>query len=83
MCQLAGTLTRDFKHLAVDLFLHEEDGKKFVKVERHFGKRKNLAANRTVISHIQVGSCIYLPRLCNVAHVDCKKWNRMKTFFII
>ncbi|KAK9823959.1 hypothetical protein WJX72_006657 [[Myrmecia] bisecta] len=50
-----GTLTRDFKHLAVDLYLFtdEEDGKKKIKVDCHFGKRKNLAAIRTCTSHIQ------------------------------
>ena len=58
----AGTLTRDFKHLAVDLFLYddEETGKKMVKVERHFGKRKNLAAIRTAVSHIQVWQYMYI-----------------------
>ncbi len=50
----SGTLTRDFKHLAVDIYLFEEEGKKFLKVECHFGKRKNLAAIRTVCSHVQV-----------------------------
>lgn len=49
-----GQLTRDFKHLAVDLYLYEEEGQKFLKVDCHFGKRKNLAAIRTVCSHIQV-----------------------------
>merc|ERR1712217_911588 len=48
-----GTLTRDFKHLNVDMFLFEEEGKKFLKVECHFGKRKNIAAIRTASSHVQ------------------------------
>ena len=47
-----GTLQRDFKHLAVDMFLFEEDGKK-LKVDCHFGRRKRLASIRTVISHVQ------------------------------
>ena len=51
---VAGTLTRDFKHLNVDMFLFEEEGKKFLKVECHFGKRKNIAAIRTASSHVQV-----------------------------
>ena len=51
----AGSLTRDFKHLAVDMFIFEEDDKKFLKVECHFGKRKNLASLRTACSHVQVG----------------------------
>ena len=33
-----GTLQRDFKHLAVDMYLFEEDGEKKLKVECHFGK---------------------------------------------
>ena len=49
-----GTLSRDFKHLAVDMFLFEEEDQQFLKVECHFGKRKNLAAIRTVCSHVQV-----------------------------
>lgn len=49
-----GSLTRDFKHLAVDMFIFEEDDKKFLKVECHFGKRKNLASLRTACSHVQV-----------------------------
>ncbi|BDA50730.1 60S ribosomal protein L9 [Coccomyxa sp. Obi] len=48
-----GTLTRDFKHLAVDMYLVEEDGKKQLKVEAHFSKRKALAAIRTCTSHVQ------------------------------
>lgn len=52
----AGTLQRDFKHLAVDMFLTEEEGKKVLKVDCHFGKRKSLASIRTCISHVQV-SC--------------------------
>ncbi len=51
---LAGTLVREFKHLAVDMFIIEEDGSKKLKVEAHFGKRKALASIRTVCSHVQV-----------------------------
>ena len=47
-----GTLTRDFKHLAVDMFLVEEDGKKLLRVEKSFGTRKELAAIRTTTSHV-------------------------------
>lgn len=50
----AGTLQRDFKHLAVDMFLTEEEGKKVLKVDCHFGKRKSLASIRTCTSHVQV-----------------------------
>lgn len=51
----AGTLQRDFKHLAVDMFLAEEEGQKVLKVDCHFGKRKALASIRTCTSHVQVG----------------------------
>lgn len=50
----AGTLTRNFKHLAVDMYIIEEEGQKKLKVEAHFGKRKALAAIRTAISHVDV-----------------------------
>lgn len=50
----AGSLTRDFKHLAVDMYICDEEDKKVLKVECHFGKRKNLAALRTVCSHVLV-----------------------------
>ncbi|KAK9832074.1 hypothetical protein WJX81_004111 [Elliptochloris bilobata] len=48
-----GSLTRDFKHLAVDLYLIEEEGVKKLKVDAHFSKRKQLAAIRTTCSHVQ------------------------------
>jgi hypothetical protein len=48
-----GELSRDFKHLAVDMFLCEEDGMKTLKVDCHFGKRKRLASLRTVCSHVK------------------------------
>jgi hypothetical protein len=50
----AGALQRDFKHLAVDMYVFEEDGQKKLKVEAHFGKRKALAAIRTACSHVEV-----------------------------
>ena len=50
----AGTLVREFKHLAVDMFIIEEEGAKKLQVEAHFGKRKALASIRTVCSHITV-----------------------------
>lgn len=56
----AGSLVREFKHLAVDLFVIEEDGKKKLQVEAHFGKRKALASIRTVCSHVQVSRGIHL-----------------------
>ncbi|EFN57638.1 hypothetical protein CHLNCDRAFT_59621 [Chlorella variabilis] len=48
-----GTLQRDFKHLAVDMFLTEEEGSKVLKVDCHFGRRKALASIRTCTSHVQ------------------------------
>ncbi|KAH3855264.1 60S ribosomal protein L9-like [Dreissena polymorpha] len=45
-----GTLSRTFKHLAVDITM---DGKKKIKVIKWFGKRKELAAVNTVCSHIK------------------------------
>ena len=50
----AGSLTRDFKHLAVDMYLIEEEGEKKLRVDAHFSKRKQLAAIRTTCSHVQV-----------------------------
>jgi len=44
-----GTLNKSFKHLAVDIFMPD---KKTVRVEKWFGKRKELAAVRTICSHI-------------------------------
>ena len=45
-----GTLTKSFKHLAIDIYMTD---KNTIKVERWFGKKKQLAAVRTVCSHIQ------------------------------
>merc|ERR1712043_31745 len=45
-----GTLKRNFRHLAVDIFMSD---KKTLKVEKWFGKRKENAAVRTVCSIIQ------------------------------
>merc|ERR1712112_542678 len=44
-----GTLVKSFKHLAVDISMPD---KQTVKVEKWFGKRKELAAVRTICSHI-------------------------------
>ncbi|XP_024397794.1 large ribosomal subunit protein uL6 [Physcomitrium patens] len=45
-----GVLTRDFKHLNLDLQL-QEGGRK-LKIDAWFGTRKTMAAIRTAISHI-------------------------------
>lgn len=50
----AGTLSRDLKHIAVDLYLTEEEGVKTLHVDSHFSKKKAQASIRTVISHVQV-----------------------------
>merc|ERR1712150_294219 len=47
-----GTLKRNFRHLAVDIFMSSPTS---ITVEKHFGKRKELAAVRTVCSIIQHG----------------------------
>merc|ERR1712168_476137 len=44
-----GTLVKSFKHLAVDISMPD---KKTVRVEKWFGKKKELAAVRTVCSHV-------------------------------
>merc|ERR1712001_538839 len=44
-----GTLVKSFKHLAVDISMPD---KKTVRVEKWVGKKKELAAVRTVCSHI-------------------------------
>merc|ERR1712150_293256 len=44
-----GTLSKSFRHLAVDIFMSD---KKTLKVEKWFGKRKENAAVRTICSHI-------------------------------
>lgn len=44
-----GTLVKSFKHLALDIYMPKE---KVLKVEKWFGKKKQLAAVRTVCSHI-------------------------------
>eukprot|EP00457_Paulinella_chromatophora_P011604 gb/GEZN01011754.1/.p2 GENE.gb/GEZN01011754.1/~~gb/GEZN01011754.1/.p2 ORF type:complete len:203 (-),score=40.13 gb/GEZN01011754.1/:83-691(-) len=52
-----GTLTRDFKHVAIQLKVIEQKLKagsnKAVKAEMWFAKRKGLACLRTVMSHIE------------------------------
>jgi len=45
-----GSLTKAFKHLAVDIYKVDKDT---IKVEKWFGKKKELAAVRTVCSHIE------------------------------
>merc|ERR1712060_749527 len=45
-----GSLTKCFKHLAIDIYMKD---KNTIKVEKWFGKKKQLAAVRTVCSHIK------------------------------
>ncbi|GLH00381.1 hypothetical protein R5R35_007087 [Gryllus longicercus] len=45
-----GTLKRSFKHLAIDIHMVNP---KLLKVEKWFGTKKELAAVRTVCSHIE------------------------------
>jgi large subunit ribosomal protein L9e len=44
-----GTLTRDFRHLNVEIVREKKD---IIRVRKWFGIRKELAAIRTVCSHI-------------------------------
>ena len=44
-----GELTKSFKHLALDLYMTD---KVTIKVEKWFGKKKQIAAVRTICSHI-------------------------------
>lgn len=45
-----GTLTRDFRHLNIEI---AREGPKLLRVRKWFGIRKELAAIRTVCSHIE------------------------------
>jgi large subunit ribosomal protein L9e len=45
-----GALTKSFKHLAIDIYMLN---KETIKVEKWFGKMKQIAAVRTVCSHIE------------------------------
>jgi len=45
-----GTLVKSFKHLAMDIYMTD---KMTIKVEKWFGKKKQIAAVRTVCSHIK------------------------------
>merc|ERR1712154_423663 len=45
-----GSLTKAFKHLSVDIYKVDSET---IKVEKWFGKKKELAAVRTVCSHIE------------------------------
>merc|ERR1739845_93603 len=47
---MGGILTKAFKHLSVDIYKVDADT---IKVEKWFGKKKELAAVRTVCSHIE------------------------------
>merc|ERR1711950_97533 len=47
---MGGTLTKAFKHLSVDIYKVDKDT---IKVEKWFGKSKQIAAVRTVCSHIE------------------------------
>merc|ERR1712170_15447 len=44
-----GTLSKSFRHLSIDIFMPDSNT---IKVEKWFGTRKELAAVRTVCSHI-------------------------------
>ena len=44
-----GTMVKNFKHLAVDIYM---TNKTTIKIEKWFGKKKQIAAVRTIKSHI-------------------------------
>jgi large subunit ribosomal protein L9e len=48
-----GVLTRNFKHLNVDMFLTGPKTNKTLKVDLWLGKKADRASIRTVISHIR------------------------------
>jgi large subunit ribosomal protein L9e len=49
-----GTLTRDFKHVSMDMQLTgSKETKQFVRVDLWFATRKQLACVRTITSHIE------------------------------
>ena len=48
-----GILTRDFKHLNLDLQIEVVDGVKKLIVESWFGSRKTTASIRTTLSHVK------------------------------
>ena len=64
-----GSLVKSFRHLKVDI---SKVDKKTLKVEKWFGLRKELAAVRTICSHItnmivgvtKVGAAAFLPLAC-------------------
>lgn len=45
-----GTLVKSFKHLAIDIYMTK---KTTIKIEKWFGKKKQIAAVRSVCSHIK------------------------------
>ncbi|CAG9463815.1 unnamed protein product [Pedinophyceae sp. YPF-701] len=48
-----GELHKELKHMAVDIFVTEKDGKPIVKVAKHFGTSKQVSSIRTACSHIK------------------------------
>lgn len=47
-----GTLTKDFSHLPINMYIVEANKKKTIVAEVWFGQRKHLACIRTVTSHL-------------------------------
>merc|ERR1712216_1012594 len=48
-----GILVRDFKHLNVEIYKNAKSGQDVIVVEKWFGSKKELAAVRSVCSHIK------------------------------
>merc|ERR1712146_386147 len=47
---MGGTLTREFKHIQLDILMPDPET---VRVDMWFGKRKSVACIRTICSHIE------------------------------
>lgn len=60
-----GVLKRNFKHLAVDIRMMNP---RLLKVEKWFGSKKELAAVRTVCSHVEnmIKGKLFTSKSCNV-----------------
>lgn len=78
-----GVLVRTFKHLAVDIFMVNP---RLIKVEKWFGRKKEIAAVRTVCSHIEnmlkgvTKVIICIEMCCTTAHNVCF-WATVRTLF--
>jgi len=87
-----GKLTRDLKHLQVDLYKTEVDGKPAIKVDVWYGTSKRQAGVRTVVSHINnmflgvtrgyryTMKCVYAHFPINITIEDAGKTVEIRNF---